>query len=201
MAALLRRTQSLGLYLVSILVLLDWRWRQTRMPRQMPTSSPFQSLFCWIGDGGGLVVQVRENCGVVSILVLLDWRWRPPNTKTDAGCTHCFNPCSVGLEMAAIDDGTSDAGTIGFNPCSVGLEMAAGCAGIPRCWSAWFQSLFCWIGDGGAHPLRRRQGGGRFQSLFCWIGDGGVRRSRQPLTGVWVSILVLLDWRWRPHLP
>ena len=40
----------------------------------------------------------------------------------------------------------------------------------------------------------------RFQSLFWWIGDGGL--AKDDFTAQWprVSILVLVDWRWRPSV-
>ena len=36
----------------------------------------FQSLFCWIGNGGGRAYGAIAAGQVVSILVLLDWEWR-----------------------------------------------------------------------------------------------------------------------------
>ena len=36
-----------------------------------------------------------------------------------------------------------------------------------------------------------------FQSLFWWIGDGGHRGLALIVVDYMVSILVLVDWRWR----
>ena len=39
-------------YRVSILVLLDWEWRPLMCMRPGEVAVEFQSLFCWIGNGG-----------------------------------------------------------------------------------------------------------------------------------------------------
>ena len=41
-----------------------------------------------------------------------------------------------------------------------------------------FQSLFCWIGDGGGYSHCATIADLLFQSLFCWIGDGGLHVAR-----------------------
>ena len=182
---------------VSILVLLDWRWRPARRtpePDAPPGFNPcsvglemaaqegrfrplcisgFQSLFCWIGDGGPHPAPRTGRNDRVSILVLLDWRWRPRPLLPKAERMQGFNPCSVGLEMAAV---------------SKGAKMLI---------AFLFQSLFCWIGDGGRDREQEPTNQEPFQSLFCWIGDGGLPYRGGPGRTVRVSILVLLDWRWR----
>ena len=43
-----------------------------------------------------------------------------------------------------------------------------------------FQSLFCWIGDGGIRDADAVElADTMFQSLFCWIGDGGPAQAGQ----------------------
>ena len=85
----------------------------------------FQSLFCWIGDGGA------------------------GDSLIGGGQLFSFNPCSVGLEMAAAMRMGAWNCPAGFNPCSVGLEMAALTQVAAPLVIPEFQSLFCWIGDGG----------------------------------------------------
>ena len=160
----------------------------------------FQSLFCWIGNGGLFITRYAPADTMVSILVLLDWEWRLPDSAIIRLSSRGFNPCSVGLGMAASPErwpgvpgcqfqslfcwigngggpGHADRGQrLGcFNPCSVGLGMAAPPHEDHDMRPRRFQSLFCWIGNGGAADIRRcleRQG--MFQSLFCWIGNGGI---------------------------
>ena len=78
MAAILRRSVPLQTREVSILVLLDWEWRHIPKGNQI------------------------HMFHVVSILVLLDWEWRPLTDSRPRLIRRCFNPCSVGLGMAAL---------------------------------------------------------------------------------------------------
>ena len=64
-----------------------------------------------------LVAMARDDNGV-SILVLLDWEWRRPYSSTHHVLGRCFNPCSVGLGMAAGGAGGLGDDLGGFNPCS-----------------------------------------------------------------------------------
>ena len=134
----------------------------------------FQSLFWWIGDGGCFCVTATRLlfCG--------------------------FNPCSGGLEMAAAYCGATPPAVI-----LVSILVLVDWRWRPRAplpsgmsWSG-FQSLFWWIGDGGDAFARRSCELGRFQSLFWWIGDGGRVLGRVLRDRATVSILVLVDWRWR----
>ena len=93
--------------------------------------------------------------------------------------------------------------SIRFNPCSGGLEMAATVArgGNPP-GTGRFQSLFWWIGDGGSVPVGTTLA--RIEVSILVLVDWRWRRLRARRRG-WartpVSILVLVDWRWRRHKP
>ena len=111
--------------LVSILVLLDWRWRPARWGRNKKKGKSFNPCSVGLEMAAGGMRGGNPRIGMVSILVLLDWRWRHP-CATSRTMSYCgFNPCSVGLEMAASGHQITKATCRSFNPCSVGLEMAA----------------------------------------------------------------------------
>ena len=209
---------------VSILVLLDWEWRRCCWLPWRATITGFQSLFCWIGNGGGPIRAPTMSWEDVSILVLLDWEWRL------AGRADSVMTSEVSI-LVLLDWEWRRAPQ---RPSKRQYDE--------------FQSLFCWIGNGGNRPhccpryrhqvsilvlldwewrprgsVKRMLGAGevsilvlldwewrrvyktrhssiiwKFQSLFCWIGNGGWRLRRHPRRPRRVSILVLLDWEWRP---
>ena len=43
----------------------------------------------------------------------------------DSGQSSSFNPCCIGLAIAAADQKISEAVLAGFNPCCIGLAIAA----------------------------------------------------------------------------
>ncbi len=225
MAADLRVSVVCGVDRVSILVLLDWGWRRHGAGVTALEPCGFQSLFCWIGDGGQRWHSGRHGRTGVSILVLLDWGWRHIGGGTFPIQLRGFQSlfCWIG------DGGNRSEHQA---PSAKGFQSLfcwIGDGGVPQVTTgeteSGFQSLFCWIGDGGqCSYYHLRWYSHRFQSLFCWIGDGGalplrVGRLRQcfnpcsvglgmaaitwlkgVLETVLVSILVLLDWGWRLHL-
>ena len=243
------RDYDRGRQSVSILVLLDWEWRQAgsdpghefrkcfnpcsvglgmaaaERPDDPQNGPRFQSLFCWIGNGGAEHTEARTQKSDVSILVLLDWEWRPPLRPPVVTCICCFNPCSVGLGMAAL---WHQLELEGLETVSILVlldwEWRQDRQGATSRSRSRFQSLFCWIGNGGVledgtrgyiqkvsilvlldwewRPASFNSTGPAsptFQSLFCWIGNGGLRFGHQWHVGYVVSILVLLDWEWRPR--
>ena len=86
---------------VSILVLVDWRWRLRNGELNHARARRFQSLFWWIGDGGcPTSVMAAPVTGFQSLFWWIgDGGWYP--IMAIAGGRSSFNPCSGGLEMAA----------------------------------------------------------------------------------------------------
>ena len=163
---------------VSILVLLDWEWRHLIIVDEAHHATRFQSLFCWIGNGGmwsGMVIVIS---GYVSILVLLDWEWRLDRRGWKLAWRIVFQSlfCWIGNGGAAYI-GLTDPRAECFNPCSVGLGMAAfGVAGAGVFMLG--VSILVLLDWEWRH---------RFQVLGLALDS--------------VSILVLLDWEWRPARP
>ena len=136
---------------VSILVLVDWRWRLAFEPSVRLGMRMFQSLFWWIGDGGHVDLALSVRAMKVSILVLVDWRWRPGISGQNASLS--------GVSILVLVDWR-------WRLCGKWVDATYGT----------FQSLFWWIGDGGDRRREHRRWPPReFQSLFWWIGDGGGR--------------------------
>ena len=210
---------------VSILVLLDWEWRLALSGLPFRACLTFQSLFCWIGNGGQR--HTTRHKSRMRFQSLFCWignggalQWR-----SIAEILVRFNPCSVGLGMAAatmqgpepmdfpvsilvlldwewrqILRTVADMAITRFNPCSVGLGMAAR-ARLERFLVALCVSILVlldweWRQLMAHCHLSRSQ---TFQSLFCWIGNGGMAREFEWGDDGSVSILVLLDWEWRRH--
>ena len=183
---------------VSILVLVDWRWR----PRSR--SGSVASRGCFNPCSGGLEMAAPHNYayiasgGTVSILVLVDWRWRlailRPDLSVEAVSILVLVDWRWRLTLAACRRRM----VVCFNPCSGGLEMAAPHRGPRRSHDHRVSILVLvdwrWRRDararGGGRPVGFNPCSGglemaaieqtwlavavsRFQSLFWWIGDGG----------------------------
>ena len=95
----------------------------------------FQSLFYWI-----------SRCG-------------PRGRRSRLAPIWCFNPCSIGLAVAAPRVGfRSRRPSSGFNPCSIGLAVAAVQQAVDALQPMVFQSLFYWISRCGWHNQRAHDG-------------------------------------------
>ena len=115
---------------VSILVLVDWRWRHAGIHSRGNINTLFQSLFWWIGDGGESEVDTDLIGNRVSILVLVDWRWRPDIRPLARPAPTRFQSLFWWIgDGGYIGTLLSETPSAGFNPCSGGLEMAATPAG------------------------------------------------------------------------
>ena len=164
---------------VSILVLLDWEWRRAWPRGSGPVVRVFQSLFCWIGNGGTTTRGPRHETQTVSILVLLDWEWRRGRHPPLPGA-----PGHVSI-LVLLDWEWRHRGR---------HRPARGRQGVSILvlldWE-WRQRTFVVVDE--SHQM--------FQSLFCWIGNGGLPPRALPPRALGVSILVLLDWEWRHFKP
>ena len=135
---------------VSILVLVDWRWRPDAAGALASIEQGFNPCSGGLEMAACKTWQVWDDALQVSILVLVDWRWRRGRRCAARSQASGFNPCSGGLEMAAhrhapaprvvfevsilvlvdwrwrqIFRWGETQQSSSFNPCSGGLEMAA----------------------------------------------------------------------------
>ena len=129
----------------------------------------FQSLLYWI-----------SHCGPAS------------GSSGSIRCI-CFNPCCIGLAIAASLASQARYPGWCFNPCCIGLAIAARGSAAGQSGVVLFQSLLYWISHCGLEFLGAAIGIKLFQSLLYWISHCGWHDRLYLLRQRLVSILVVLD--------